>query len=63
MEKTIYMPLTGEGTGRWRPVRAVQVADDVFEVAEEVPEGESWRFAGFSRVRCKDRILLTASHF
>lgn len=57
MQKTIYMPLIGEGTECWRPVRAVQVADDVFEIAEEVPEGESWRFAGFSRVRCKDRTF------
>lgn len=39
-------------------MRAVQVADDVFEVAEEVPEGESWRFAAFSRVRCKDKIFV-----
>jgi hypothetical protein len=57
MEKTIYMPLMGEGTECWRPVRAVKVADDVFEIAEEVPEGESWPFAGFSRVRCKEKLF------
>jgi hypothetical protein len=57
MEKAIYMPLMGEGTECWRPVRPVKVADDVFEIAEEVPEGESWPFAGFSRVRCKDRVF------
>jgi hypothetical protein len=57
MAKTIYIPLTNEGTDCWRPVRAVQVADHVFEISEDVPEGESWPFAGFSRVRCKDRVF------
>lgn len=57
MEKTIYMPLLGEGTECWRPVKATQIAEDVFEIVEEVPEGESWKFAAFSRVRCKDKVF------
>lgn len=57
MEKTIYMPLVSEGTDCWRPVRAVQIDADIFEVAEEVPETESWAFAAFSRVRCRDKVF------
>jgi hypothetical protein len=57
MEKVIYMPLMQEGTECWRPVRAVQITDEVFEIAEEVPEDESWAFAAFSRVRCRDQVF------
>lgn len=55
MEKTIYMPLVGEGTDCWRPVRAAQIDGDVFEVVDKIPENESWAFAPFSRVRCRDK--------
>jgi hypothetical protein len=57
MEKTIYMPLVGEGTECWRPVRAVPLGDDVFEVIDRIPESESWDFAPFSRVRCRDKVF------
>ena len=51
------MPLIGEGTECWRPVRAVQVGADIFEVTDEIPENESWAFAPFSRVRCRDKVF------
>ena len=51
------MPLAGEGTQCWRPVRAVPVGDDVVEVIDQIPEGESWFFAPFSRVRCQDKVF------
>jgi hypothetical protein len=57
MEKTIYMPLMGEGTECWRPVRAISSGDDVFEVIDHIPENESWAFAPFSRVRCGDKVF------
>jgi hypothetical protein len=57
MEKTIYMPLIGEGTDCWRPVRALQLADGVFEVADAIPEDESWAFAPFARVRCEEKVF------
>jgi|ERR1700722_4297946 len=57
MEKLIYMPLLGEGTECWRPVRAVPVSDDIFEVIDRIPENESWAFAPFSRVCCRDRVF------
>jgi len=57
MEKIIYMPLLCEGTESWRPVRAMQVDSDVFEVVDRIPEDESWGFAPFSRVRCRDKVF------
>ncbi|HUK47120.1 MAG TPA: hypothetical protein VLW06_05995 [Terriglobales bacterium] len=57
MGKMIYMPLLGEGTDCWRPVRAVQIHDDVFEVVDEITVGESWAFAPHSRVRCRDSVF------
>jgi hypothetical protein len=57
MEKTIYMPLVGEGTECWRPVCATQVSSDIFEVVDKIPEGESWAFAPFSRVCCQDKVF------
>ncbi len=53
METVIYMPLLGEGTDCWRPVRAVQVAQDLFEVVDQISPGESWAFAPRSRLRCR----------
>jgi len=59
MDLVIYMPLLGEGTDCWRPVRAVQVAEGVFEVADQLREGESWAFAPNSRVRCRKHVFAT----
>jgi hypothetical protein len=57
METEIYMPLVGEGTDCWRPVRALRISEDIFEVIEHVPSDESWKFAPSSRVRCRNRIF------
>jgi len=51
------MPLLGEGTDCWRPVRAVPIGEDVFRIVDQIPAGESWKFGEDSRVRCRDRIF------
>ena len=51
------MPLLGEGTDCWRPVRAVQLAEDIFEVVDQIGAGESWGFAPHSRVRCRQHVF------
>jgi len=38
MKIVIYMPLLGDGTDCWRPVQAVQVTQDIFEVMDHIPE-------------------------
>jgi hypothetical protein len=57
METLIYMPLVGEVTDCWRSVRARRLAEDIFEVIEQSPANESWKFAPFSRVRCQNRTF------
>ncbi|MFZ0480519.1 MAG: hypothetical protein WAL71_15370 [Terriglobales bacterium] len=57
METVIYMPLLGEGTDCWRPVRGVQLAEDIFEVVDQIGESESWAFAPHSRVRCREHVF------
>jgi hypothetical protein len=57
METVIYMPLLGEGTDCWRPVRAVQIAEDIFEVVDQIAAAESWAFAPHSRVRCREHVF------
>jgi hypothetical protein len=57
METVIYMPLVEEGTDCWRPVRAVRIAEDIFEIIDQIPSDESWKFAPASRVRCRNRIF------
>jgi hypothetical protein len=59
MDSVIYMPLLGEGTDCWRSVRSVQVAEGVFEVVDQLREGESWAFAPGSRVRCRNHAFTT----
>jgi len=54
----IYMPLVAEGTDCWRPVQAVQISDDVFEVTGHIPAGESWAFGPNSRVRCRSHVFI-----
>jgi len=51
------MPLLQEGTECWRPVQATPIADDVFKVVDQIPEGEIWAYAPFSRVRCRDKVF------
>ncbi len=53
----VYMPLVGEGTECWRPVCAVQLDGDIFQVTDKIPEDESWAFAPFSRVRCVNKVF------
>src|ERR1700676_392992 len=57
METVVYMPLVGDGTDCWRPVRAQSISEDIFEVIDHIPSGESWKFAPFTRLRCRNRTF------
>ena len=50
------MPLLGEGTECWRPIRGVHLAEDIFKVIDRIPEDEMWAFAP-ERVRCKSHVF------
>ena len=51
------MPLVGERADCWRPVRATQIGDDIFEVVDRIPENETWAFAPCSRVLCRNKVF------
>jgi hypothetical protein len=35
----------------------MRIEEDVFEIIDQIPLDESWKFAPFSRVRCRDKIF------
>jgi hypothetical protein len=57
-DTVVYVRLLDEGTDVWRPVRATQLPDGTFELAEPEgydPEAEIWEFPPHARVRCVAR--------
>lgn len=57
MMQTIYMPLLDEGTDVWRPVQGELLGGDLFRVLGQVREGEIWKFAPGSVVRCREQVF------
>jgi hypothetical protein len=53
----IYVPLLDEGVDVWRPVEAVQEAEDVYRILSEPIAGETWAYSSGSRVRCRRQRL------
>ena len=54
--ETVYVRLLEEGVDVWRPVPAVWLGGDVFELSDApIPEDEVWEFAPGSRVIVKIR--------
>ena len=51
----IYVELLEEGTSVSRPVEAVQVGTDVYQIVEENLdiEDEKWAFTSGAKVRCR----------
>lgn len=58
-EKTIYVYHLDEGVDVWRPVQAVQVRENVYEIISENPdpEDEKWQFSKGDLVKCKFKSL------
>ena len=56
---TIQVALLDEGTVVSRPVQAVRVGQDLFQILESVsvPEGETWQFQPGAVVRCEPRVF------
>ena len=55
--QTIYIELLDEGVDVWRPIEAEAETEDIYRLPPHAPEGEAWRFAPGSRVRCEWRDL------
>lgn len=54
---TIYVELIDEGVDVWRPVEATANVDGTFRLPDQAPDGETWRFAPGTLVRCELRKL------
>lgn len=56
----IYVAVTGEVPTVWRPVEAVQVAADVYEIVSvnANPEGQQWQFGTGTRVRVEEHTFM-----
>jgi hypothetical protein len=52
--KEILIPLLDEGTDVWRPVQAIQLEHNLFQIPEDtvVPDGEKWQFKPGAVVYC-----------
>lgn len=54
MATSIYVALLAEGTTCWRPVKAVQVGEGVYQILEQpMPDDELWEFHPGEVVRCE----------
>ena len=61
---TIYVYLLDEGTDVWRPVDAIHIKDDIYQINPEraIPETETWQFLPGDIVRCEEKQLLKGKH-
>ena len=60
MEKTIYIQLLGEGTLVYRPVQAIKIGENIYQLkGEEIfdSEDEEWKFLPGSKVRVEQKEL------
>lgn len=53
----VYVALLGEGTEVWRPVEAIALGGEEFELLGDMPDDEVWQFSPGTRVRCKKKVF------
>ena len=54
----IYVYLLDEGTDVWRPVEAIHLNDDIYQiVSEKLDPNELWAFKTGDTVRCELKAL------
>ncbi len=60
---TIFVALLDEGTPVWRPVEAIAVDDQIYQIISKNPhpDDEHWEFTSGEIVRCVSRALSAAS--
>ncbi len=60
---TILIPIQNEGTDVWRPVWALKVETDCYQipVSARIPDDEDWPFAPGSTVRCEIKTFQDSS--
>jgi hypothetical protein len=58
--KTIYVALLDEGSPVWRPVEAIVLRDQIYQIVSENhnPDDERWEFTAGEIVRCVFKALI-----
>jgi hypothetical protein len=54
---TVYVGLSDEGVEVWRPVASTRLADEMYRLAADAPDGERWEFPPGSVVVAEERNL------
>ena len=56
---TIYIYLLDEGVDVWRPVDAIHIKENIYQInpESEIPETEIWEFLPGDMVRCEEKPL------
>ncbi len=56
----IYVAVVGEDPTVWRPVEALHIGDDVYEIVSvnANPEGQQWAFDTGTRVRVEEHTFM-----
>lgn len=57
--ETIYISLINEGSSTWRPVQAIKLEENLFEIpaSTETAEDEEWEFKPGTKVKCKEHTF------
>ncbi len=56
----IYVAVVGETPTVWRPVEAIHVGGEIYEIASvnSNPDGQQWQFETGMRVRCTEHTFM-----
>lgn len=63
-EIEIYVYLENEGTDVWRPVMALPLGNDLYQIITENtnPDDENWQFSRGDIVRCKEKAFANGTN-
>ena len=53
----VYVALVGEGTSVWRPVEALSIEAQIYELLGPMGVGETWEFEPGQRVICELQVF------
>jgi hypothetical protein len=63
MPFVVYVPLLDQGADVWRPVDAVRVGRDLYQLLGLEPDDERWQFKPGAVVRCTEREFQDGSRW
>lgn len=57
MNKYVFVGLKNEGTEVFRPVKALLISNNVYQIIQPMPKDEEWDFQTGEKVICKEKLL------